>query len=171
MIKIYFYGVNQVVLILGSNLDNRIELLSNAKVIIHEEIGSVIKMSSIYESEPWGYQSDNSFLNQTLLIESSYSPEETLKKCLSAETKLGRTRNGGVSYSDRIIDIDILLFNDLIISTEQLEIPHPRMHQRRFCMEPLAEIVPDWIIPTFQKTTEDILSICPDESKITVLSV
>lgn len=162
--------MNQVVLILGSNLDNRIELLSTASDIIFSEIGKLIKSSSIYQSEPWGYESNNSFLNQVLHIESNNTPEETLEKCLAIESKLGRVRNNEGTYSDRSIDIDILLFDDLIISTPRLEIPHPRMHERKFCLEPLAEIAPDWLVPTLQKTTSQILAICPDSSKISILN-
>lgn len=162
--------MNQVVLILGSNLDNRIELLSTACNMIFSEIGLVVKSSSIYESEPWGYESKNSFLNQVLHIETNDNPQETLDKCLLIESKLGRVRNAEGTYSDRSIDIDILLFEDLIISTTSLEIPHPRMHERRFCLEPLVEISPDWVIPTFQKTTSQVLAICPDNSKISILN-
>ena len=162
--------MNQVVLILGSNLDNRIELLSTACNMIFSEIGQVVKSSSIYESEPWGYESKNSFLNQVLHIETNDNPQETLDKCLLIESKLGRVRNAEGTYSDRSIDIDILLFEALIISTPSLEIPHPRMHVRRFCLEPLVEISPDWVIPTFQKTTSQVLAICPDNSKISILN-
>ena len=160
--------MNHVALILGSNLDNRVDLLANARSLIGSEIGEIIKLSSIYESESWGYDSDNSFLNQVLVLETKNTPEETLSYCLSIENKLGRVRLGTKTYSDRSIDIDVLLFNELIISSSSLEIPHPRMHQRRFCLEPLVEIAPDWIIASLQKTSKQVLEECSDNSKITV---
>jgi len=162
--------MGQVVLLLGSNLDNRVELLFNSRAMIIEEVGNIIKASSIYESEPWGYDSENSFLNQALHIETQLSPEATLEKCLSIETKLGRIRSIHGEYTDRSIDIDILLFSDLVVSTEKLEIPHPRMHKRRFCMEPLAEIASDWIIPTLQKSAAEVLVLCKDKSEISTLN-
>jgi len=162
--------MKQAVLLLGSNIDNRLELLANASSLIIEQIGSLVAASSIYESDPWGYDSNNPFLNQALLIKTKISPEKVLETCLSIEAQLGRTRNENGTYADRNIDIDILLFAELIISNETLEIPHPRMHQRKFCMEPLVEVAPNWIVPTFQKTTRQVLAMCPDLSKISILN-
>ena len=162
--------MKQTVLLLGSNIDNRLELLANAGSMIMEQIGQVVATSSIYESDPWGYDSNNPFLNQALLIKTTISPEKVLEKCLSIESQLGRTRNEHGSYADRNIDIDILLYEKLIISNGNLEIPHPRMHQRRFCMEPLVEIAPNWFVPTFQKTTSQILAICSDLSKVSIIN-
>ena len=162
--------MNKTVLLLGSNIDNRLELLANASSLIIEQIGSVVLASSIYESDPWGFDSSNPFLNQALLIKTTISPEKVLEKCLSIESQLGRTRNEDGSYADRNIDIDILLYEKLIISNGNLEIPHPRMHQRRFCMEPLVEIAPNWFVPTFQKTTSQILAICSDLSKVSIIN-
>ena len=162
--------MKQTVLLLGSNIDNRLELLANAGSMIMEQIGQVVATSSIYESDPWGYDSNNPFLNQALLIKTNFSPEKVLEICLSIEAQLGRTRNKNGAYTDRNIDIDILLYEELIISNEDLEIPHPRMHQRRFCMEPLAEVAPNWFVPTFQKTTSQVLAMCPDLSKISILN-
>jgi 2-amino-4-hydroxy-6-hydroxymethyldihydropteridine diphosphokinase len=162
--------MKQTVLLLGSNLDNRLELLASARCLIIEQIGHAVAASSIYESDPWGYDSNNPFLNQALLIKTNFSPEKVLGICLSIEAQLGRTRNENGAYTDRNIDIDILLYEELIISNETLEIPHPRMHQRRFCMEPLSEIAPNWLVPTFQKTTSQVLAICSDLSKISILN-
>jgi 2-amino-4-hydroxy-6-hydroxymethyldihydropteridine diphosphokinase len=158
--------MNHTVLLLGSNIDNRLELLANAASLIMQQIGLVAAASSIYESAPWGYDSSNPFLNQALLIKTDIRPEKVLEKCLSIESQLGRTRNENGAYADRNIDIDILLYEELIISDENLEIPHPRMHQRRFCMEPLAEIAPDWKIPTLQKTVRTVLNNCPDSASV-----
>ena len=146
--------MKQTVLLLGSNIDNRLELLAEAGSLIMEQIGPVVVASSIYESEPWGYDSKNSFFNQAVLIKTNISPEKVLEKCLSIENQMGRARNENGTYADRNIDIDILLYEELTISNENLEIPHPRMHQRRFCMEPLVEIAPNWIVPTPTKNTD-----------------
>jgi 2-amino-4-hydroxy-6-hydroxymethyldihydropteridine diphosphokinase len=162
--------MKQTVLLLGSNIDNRLELLARASSLILEQIGPIVAASSIYESDPWGYDSNNPFLNQALLIKTNFSPEKVLETCLLIEIQLGRTRNENGAYTDRNIDIDILLYEELIICNENLEIPHPRMHQRRFCMEPLTEIAPNWFVPTFQKTTSQVLAMCPDLSKISILN-
>jgi 2-amino-4-hydroxy-6-hydroxymethyldihydropteridine diphosphokinase len=162
--------MKQIVLLLGSNIDNRLELLASACSLILKQIGPIVAASSIYESDPWGYDSNNPFLNQAVLIKTRFSPEKVLEKCLSIEAQLGRTRNENGTYADRNIDIDILLYEELIISNETLEIPHPRMHQRRFCMEPLTEIVPDWKIPTFGKTVRAMLKDCEDNSSIKTLN-
>ena len=162
--------MKQTVLLLGSNIDNRLDLLASAKSLIIAQIGQLVAASSIYESDPWGYESKNPFLNQAILIRTNFDPEKVLETCLSIEAELGRTRLKNKTYADRNIDIDILLYEELIISTENLEIPHPRMHQRRFCMEPLTEIAPNWIVPTFQKTTSQVLALCSDHSKISTLN-
>lgn len=162
--------MNEVVLLLGSNLDNRIELLQQAVEMIGTEIGAISNVSSIYETEPWGYESENPFLNQAVLINTTLTPEIVLEKCLAVEGKLGRVRNENKSYSDRSIDIDILLFGSLVVENESLQIPHPRMHQRRFCMEPLKEIVPEMLIPTFGQSVEELYNTCDDNSKIEKLN-
>ncbi len=162
--------MKQTVLLLGSNIDNRLNLLASASSLIIAQIGPLVAASSIYESDPWGYDSKNSFLNQAVLIKTNFSPEKVLETCLSIEAKLGRTRLKNKTYADRNIDIDVLLYEELIICTDNLEIPHPRMHQRRFCMEPLAEIAPNWVVPTFQKTTSQVLALCSDPSKISTLN-
>lgn len=162
--------MKQTVLLLGSNIDNRLSLLARASSLIIAQIGQLVAASSIYESDPWGYDSKNPFLNQVVIIKTSYSPEKVLETCLSIEAQLGRIRNENGAYTDRNIDIDILLYEELIICNENLEIPHPRMHQRRFCMEPLVEIAPNWFVPTFQKTTSQVLALCSDLSKISTLN-
>ena len=162
--------MKQTVLLLGSNIDNRFDLLASASSLIIAQIGPLVAASSIYESDPWGYDSKNPFLNQAVLIKTNFSPEKVLEICLSIEAKLGRTRLKNKAYSDRNIDIDILLYEELIICTDNLEIPHPRMHLRRFCMEPLAEIAPNWVVPTIQKTTSQVLALCSDLSKISTLN-
>jgi len=138
-----------VYLSLGSNLGNREQHLEKARVAIQQEIGEIIAESSIYESEAEGFEG-YSFLNQVLKIETTLLPELLLQKTEEIERKLGRTqkteiKNDKPAYKNRIIDIDILLYDDLQIDTETLTIPHPRMLEREFVMKPLREIVPKTI--------------------------
>ena len=130
---------------LGSNLGNREQHLEKARVAIQQKIGVIIAQSSISESEAEGFEG-NSFLNQVIKIETTLLPELLLQKTEEIERKLGRTqkteiKNGKPVYKNRIIDIDILLYDDLQIDTETLTIPHPRMLEREFVMKPLKEIV------------------------------
>ena len=129
---------------LGSNLDDKVINLKNAIFAIQQEIGEIIAVSSIYESEAEGFEG-NSFLNQVLKIETTLLPELLLQKTEEIERKTGRIqkteiKNGKPAYQNRIIDIDILLYDDLQIDTETLTIPHPRMYEREFVMKPLREM-------------------------------
>jgi len=130
---------------LGSNLDAKVINLKNAIFAIQQEIGEVISQSSISESEAEGFEG-NSFLNQVIKIETKLLPEQLLQKTKEIERKLGRIqkteiKNGKPVYENRIVDIDILLYDDLQIDTETLTIPHPRMFEREFVMNPLREIM------------------------------
>ena len=129
---------------LGSNLENRAQNIINAIFEIEQEVGKLLFQSSVYESEADGFEG-NSFLNQVIKIETTLSPEILLQKTEEIEKKLGRTQktkivDGKPFYNNRIIDIDILLYDDLQIDTETLTIPHPRMLEREFVMKPLAEV-------------------------------
>jgi 2-amino-4-hydroxy-6-hydroxymethyldihydropteridine diphosphokinase len=154
-------------LLLGSNLGQKTENLRSAENEICVKIGNLIKKSSIIESPPWGFEHKEDFLNQVLQIETQYSPFELLKAILSIEKKFGRVRSLKKNvYLPRIIDIDILFYNGSIIETEKLVIPHPKLHLRRFTLEPLQEIAPDLIHPILGKTIQKLLEICTDDSKI-----
>ena len=122
-----------------------------AKKMIEESIGSVVSVSSVYETEPWGFESDNEFLNMVLCVETDLSPSGLLGRILMIESQLGRIRCEN-QYSSRNIDIDILLYNNEIVNEAALEIPHPRMHERRFVLVPLAEIAPELIHPVLKKS-------------------
>ena len=126
---------------LGSNLGNREELLHRAIELINERIGSVKRTSSFIETEPWGFQSENTFLNAVCLVETTLTPVECLKKTQKIERILGRTRKSkdGV-YHDRPIDLDLLLYDDIEMKTPELTLPHPHMQERDFVMIPLREI-------------------------------
>ncbi|MBS1436414.1 MAG: 2-amino-4-hydroxy-6-hydroxymethyldihydropteridine diphosphokinase [Bacteroides sp.] len=138
---------------LGTNLGNKEANLRTAIYKLQERIGKQVSLSSFYETAPWGFESDHSFLNAAIGLETSLSPIEILHITQEIEKELGRTKksvNG--SYSDRLIDIDILLYDTLVLQTPELTIPHPLMTERDFVMKPLIEIAGNVIHPTRQKT-------------------
>jgi 2-amino-4-hydroxy-6-hydroxymethyldihydropteridine diphosphokinase len=154
---------------LGSNLGNREEYLEKAKELISNTIGKIVAFSSIFESEPWGFFASNWFLNQVIRVETNNDPNSILKTINTIEQELGRKREGR-SYSSRTIDIDIILFDDLIINTPELQIPHPHMCERRFVLEPLAQIAPNIIHPSTGKTISKLLEECTDELEVRIFT-
>ena len=126
---------------LGSNLGERLDNLINAIKEIKSEIGDVTKLSTIYESSSWGYQSENSYLNCCIEVFTSLTPLQLLKVSQEIEKKMGRIKTE--AYSDRIVDIDILRYDDLVVQDKILTIPHPYMHKRAFVFVPLLEIIAD----------------------------
>ena len=157
-------------LILGSNSADKRSKLESTVLLLSTSIGKVLQGSSLYESEPWGYKSTNSYLNQVLLIETPLNAEELLAATQSIERKLGRKKKSvnGI-YEDRPIDIDILFYNKDIVELEHLQIPHPRIPERRFVLKPLYEIAPHLKHPTLNKTVENLLRECTDNSLISKL--
>ena len=143
---------------LGTNLGDKKTNLSMAMEEIRKRVGEITSLSAYYITEPWGFDSQNSFLNAVCKVCTSLSPSEVLSVTQSIERDLGRMKksiNG--QYSDRPIDIDILLYDNLVIDTPDLSIPHPLMHKRLFVMEPLTEIDPKLIHPVLHLSMEDIL--------------
>lgn len=142
---------------LGTNLGNKEANLRTAIYKLQERIGKQVSLSSFYETAPWGFESDHSFLNAAIGLETILSPIEILHITQEIEKELGRTKksvNG--SYSDRLIDIDILLYDNLVLQTPELTIPHPLMTERDFVMNPLIEIAGNVIHPTRQKTLSEL---------------
>lgn len=131
---------HQVYLGLGSNLGERKELIQKAITLVNERIGTVIRQSSLIETEPWGFESSHKFLNGVILCETALTPREVLKGTQQIERELGRKKKTTLNYKDRPIDIDILLYDDLKVDEPDLKIPHPLMQQRDFVMIPLKEI-------------------------------
>ena len=158
-------------LLLGSNLGDRKEHLAKALMCIERDIGTVVLVSQIYETEPWGFEADTLFLNQALLIDTILPPLHLLECCHHIETELGRrkaepARTTGTSegtetnkvYASRTIDIDILFYEEVVCETPELTLPHPRLHQRTFALVPLAEVAPEWRHPVLGLTAEDLLA-------------
>jgi len=133
--------MHQVYLGLGTNLGDRWKNIEEAIRLVGERVGMVIRRSSFHETEPWGFQSENRFLNAVILCETEKSPREVLSLTKQIERELGRTiKSKDGIYHDRLMDIDILLFDKLTIDEPDLKIPHPFMHERAFVMKPLEEI-------------------------------
>ena len=160
--------MNKVYLGLGTNLGDRKRNLREAIEKIEEHIGKVLKSSSVYETAPWGFEAENDFLNMVTEVETGLSPSELLKKIFEIESKLGRERTQD-RYSSRVIDIDILFYDDLIVDQKGLKIPHRLMHERRFVLAPFCEIAPDLIHPMLKKSISVLLEECRDRTKITKL--
>lgn len=142
---------------LGTNLGNKEANLRTAIYKLKERIGKQVSLSSFYETAPWGFESDHNFLNAAIGLETNLSPIEILHITQDIEKELGRTKksvNG--SYSDRLIDIDILLYDTLVLQTPELTIPHPLMTERDFVMKPLIEIAGNVIHPTRQKILSEL---------------
>ncbi len=150
---------------IGSNLGDRAGNLRHAVNMIREVTGTSVTESSVFETEPWGFSADTRFLNMVVGMDTSLEPKALLSAILEIEISMGRIRNKS-RYSSRIIDIDILLFGDLVLYEKQLQIPHPHLHERRFVLVPLAELAPDFIHPLFKQSVHSLLESCPDQSSV-----
>ncbi len=159
-------NLNVVYLLLGGNLGDTAKILLNTLSLIDQQVGRIVNASSCYESEAWGFESENTFLNQVVVVETPLGAMELLDGCHKIELELGRIRTLSGNYQSRIIDIDILLFNDAIIKEDRLSVPHPRMSERKFTMLPLVEISPKLIHPVSGKTMLEILNDCNDSGRV-----
>lgn len=158
--------MSRVFLSLGSNKGDRLSALGSALGKLEALVGRMISVSSVYETEPWGFISDQQFLNMAVEIESILSPEQLLEVLLSIEKEMGRVRLQG-GYASRLIDLDILLYDDQVIEREFIQLPHPRLHVRKFVLIPLAEIAPGHFHPVLRKTISELMQECDDQTKVT----
>jgi 2-amino-4-hydroxy-6-hydroxymethyldihydropteridine diphosphokinase len=126
---------------LGTNLGDKKTNMATATKLLAERVGEILALSTLYETQPWGFESDNTFLNAAIALETRLTPLELLNITKQIELDMGRTEKSGNSYKDRIMDIDILMYDNITIQTDELTIPHPLMHKRDFVFQPLAEVV------------------------------
>ena len=149
---------------LGSNLGNREYYLHKAIELINERIGNITVRSNFLNSEPWGYLSTHSYLNACLAAETTLKPEDCLSVLKGIEVELGRLKTTSGSYEDRVIDLDILFYEDKVLLSEELSIPHPFIQDRLFVLIPLAEIAPNFIHPVFKKSVGELLKAFNEQS-------
>ena len=149
---------HRVYLSLGSNLGDRVTTLDSAIIALQKKIGALVKCSSYLSTEPWGFRSDNAFLNAAVIFDTHLAPLPLLHATQSVERDLGRTtKSHNGNYADRIIDIDILFYDNLVFTSPELTIPHPLIPMREFVLRPLAEIAPRKRHPVLQKTVTQLL--------------
>lgn len=156
-------------LLLGTNQGDRMYYLDLAHEMILQKIGLITRTSQIYQSPPWGFQAEKDFFNQVVCVETELQPIQLLSEILQFEEKLGRKReelDGQKIYHSRNMDIDILLWEDIVLETEQLSIPHPRMCERKFVLLPLSEISPDLVHPIYKTTIQELCNLCQDFSPV-----
>lgn len=145
---------------LGANLGQREKTLQRAIERIQETIGPIVARSSFHYSEPWGFSSDNAFLNACLIVETDLDARACLRLTQNIEKELGRTmKTENAQYHDRLIDIDILFYDNLILNEKDLTIPHPLLHQREFVLKPLNEIAGNFKHPILQKSIAELLAL------------
>lgn len=158
--------MNNCVILAGSNIKDREKAITDSLSLFEKEIGKISKQSSLYESEPWGYDSRNWFLNQAWLAKTEKIPLDLLEGMLFIEKEVGRERKGESGYKDRIIDLDLIFFENFIIEEPNLKVPHPALSDRMFVLLPMNEIIPDYVHPVFKKPVKELLVNCKD--KLTV---
>lgn len=160
-------SISRVVLCLGGNEGDRLSNLEEARDFCYFNIGDVVATSAIYESPAWGMQNAAPFLNQVIVLDTELTTKKLLQEIREMEEYFGRERSQGV-YLDREMDVDILYFDAMVLDEPELQIPHPRLYDRRFVLMPLAEVVPDWNDPVKNLTVAELLKACTDQSVVKV---
>jgi deoxyguanosine kinase len=151
----------------GSNLGDRLGFLQQGLDAVAQHIGKVLKVSSVIETSALGFDG-NSFLNACFLVETQMKADEVLEKLLEIEKQHGRKRSSAKGYKNRTLDLDLLFYDDEIVQTKNLTLPHPQLQNRRFVLQPLAEIASNTIHPVLQKTVAVLLKSCDDNTPITI---
>ena len=152
--------MNGIFLLLGTNLGDRLSNLEQAAAVLKTYEMSIVDFSSIYESAPWGDEKQGWFLNMVLRVDTLRDPESLLNACLSAEQQMGRKRYK--KWGERLIDIDILYYDNLVLESERLILPHPGIPVRKFTLQPLVEVAPNELHPVLRLSQRNLLEICPD---------
>jgi deoxyguanosine kinase len=161
---------HQVILSIGSNQGNKLETIQACIALIHKEIGTVIQVSKVYETPSWGFESDP-FYNCALVLHTFHTAQKVLNLALKIEKKLGRIRNSHSGYQSRIIDVDVIAFDEEVIISDKLKVPHPLMQNRKFVLLPFLDLGINWKHPLLHKTVAELLELTPDESSCKVVSI
>lgn len=163
-------SINSVWLLLGGNIGNVARAFESACVYMQAEIGLVLRKSHLYESEPWGFEHENNFINQVVELHTSLAAQEVMRACLHIESLLGRVRTKVEGYESRVIDIDVLYYNSDSIESDIITVPHILLHKRRFALLPLCELIPNYIHPVLHKSNTQLLQSCDDKSVVTIIN-
>ncbi len=158
--------MHRVYLSAGGNIGNTAVVFRKALLRLNQTAGRVLRVSGMYRTEPWGDTPGGPFLNLVLELETTLSPVHLLQALHQAEREAGRKRISGAGYQPRVLDLDILLYDDLVLHTPELTLPHPLMEQRRFVLQPLNELIPDYVHPVAGMTIRELLSKCSDPCKV-----
>ena len=154
-------------ILFGSNMGDKAKIFAQACLLINNRCGQIVEVSSAYESEPWGFRAEEWFLNRVIVLETELAPEALLEALLVIEKELGRVRHPEIQgYTSRTADLDILYYGNRIVLTDNLTIPHPRLHQRRFALLPMCEVAPELVHPAFSFTQTELLRRCHDFSEV-----
>lgn len=156
--------MNQCYLLLGTNIGDKNHNLLQARELIMKRIGQITKPSAIYQTSAWGKEDQDDFLNQVLAVQTNRSPEQLLAECLEIERDLGRVRFE--HWGERLIDIDILYYEDEVITSQRLTVPHPEIQNRKFTLVPLVEIAPEYVHPKMNQTNRELLGLSTDELEV-----
>jgi 2-amino-4-hydroxy-6-hydroxymethyldihydropteridine diphosphokinase len=157
-----------IVIGLGTNVGDRLTNLREAVRFIDQSVGKIARCSEVWETEPWGYNSPNSFYNAVCVVRYERPDQifSLMEQLLRIEQMMGRMRNETNTYEDRIIDLDLISFDDLVLQLDNIIIPHPKMHLRKFVLLPLEQIYPSWYHPVLEKTVRELISECPDKTVV-----
>ena len=156
--------MNEVFILLGGNLEDKSKIFEETRKLIGERIGLLTKQSSVYVTEPWGFDSEL-FWNQALIVKTTLNPREILLQTQLIEKLMGRVKNSDL-YEARVIDIDLLFYNDLVLNTPDLTLPHPKMGDRKFVLIPLNEIAPNKCHPVSGLKVKEMLRLCSDQLNV-----
>lgn len=154
----------RTILLTGSNAPAREEILRRTASLLEQHVGSIVARSDIYASKAWGFSCDEPFANEALMIETSLNPIEVLDAALAVEQMVGRDRKqeqaekrlSGERYASRVVDVDVILCEELVIDTPRLRVPHPLMHEREFVLRPVAAIASEWRHPVLERTVGEL---------------
>jgi 2-amino-4-hydroxy-6-hydroxymethyldihydropteridine diphosphokinase len=166
---VIFELMNITYILLGGNIGDSLQVFQDCYKQISKDVGDISLKSSCYESAPWGFDHPSKFVNQVLKVSTLLGPFQLLEKCQLIESQFGRKRNSEEGYQARVIDIDILFFNDLVLEEKGLQIPHPRLHLRKFTLLPFSELNPNFIHPKLNQSISKLLSDCPDKSDVIII--